>query len=199
MDGTTDYEYDWSRIEAMLKTWPGLSRRPSPAELEALVTAYAYPNGRDRASRCDPLELEDALRELIQEDEKGSHPMPRVVAARVGLIRLRAHPSVGDALEPLERDEPAEAWVLAHAIARGSATMVMMRALARRHGRDEHPVHNEATCPLCERERLLESKRIELAATHGEHWRRVFEAQDELRAYALELDQRFPWAVGLEA
>ena len=190
-----DYEYDWTRVEALLKTWPGLGRRPSPAEVEALVTAYAYPNGRDRAGRCDPLELEDCLRELMQEDEKGAHPMPKIVGARIGLRRARAHHEVAEALDDLYKSEPAEDWVVAHALARGSSVAALMVAVAERHGRNIAPRHDPAACDLCEVERLEDDNAKALQAAYGSEWRSVDEALLARLAFLAELDERFPWRV----
>ena len=192
----TIYEHhDWSRIETMLRTWPGASRI-SPDALDAYVAALVYPNGRDRAARTDdPVEVERTLLELLQEDTVGRRPPIGIVVARLGLRRVRAHAEVAEGLDDVYTAEPAEDWVVAHALDRELPIAALLIAVARRHGRDVAPDHDRDVCELCEVERLEQAKELNLEITYGSEWRKIDAATVELADYVRELDARYPWRV----
>jgi hypothetical protein len=189
--------YDWSRIEAILRTWPGASRI-SPDALDAYVSAVVYPNGRDRAARTDdPVEVERTLLELMQEDTQGKRPPIGVVVARLGLRRALAHAEVAGELDDVYKSEPAEDWVVAHALDRGLPITGLLIAVARRHGRNVAPEHDRAACELCEVERLEQAKEAGLELAYGPDWRRIDAATLELADYVRGLDVRYPWRLAV--
>jgi hypothetical protein len=187
----TDYDLDWSRVELLIKTWPGANPL-GPDRVDAYLDAYAYPNGRDRASRTDPVELERVLVELRGDDAKGERPTSAVVKDAIVRDRFTRSPGLVRALAD-EVDEPAEDWALAHALATHSPIAKLMRHVAERHGRPTNPPHLPESCPQCSVDAAERAEVERLHAEYGPEWRNVTAALDEQAAHAAQLDVEYPW------
>ena len=199
----TDYELDWSRCEALIKTWPNASNL-GPERLKAAIQAYAYPHGRDRAARCNPLELEEVLLELIQETS-GERPTPKEVANRLGVVRVRNNPGLKAALEGAEVvDDPVPDFVLAHLRAMQKAAPSLYRpemiaravAAAIRHGRNPNPMHELGKCEACARARDEDRRLVEMVERFGSNWRRKLDPEivAEVIRHQNELAELWPWS-----
>ena len=190
---TDIYEHhDWARVEALIKTWPAATRI-APDALAGYMQALIYPNGRDRAARTDdPLALERALLELIQEDTTGKRPPIGAVVERLALHRQETralHERFDREAEP-DGGPPAD-WVVAHAVALGGPELPLVLASARRHGRPLAPEHDPRACPACyviQRRRETETA---LTVHYGSGWNHNGEALDKWAQFEQELEAEF--------
>ena len=191
-DGTpSSYEYDWTRCEALVKTWPNASNlgpigsrrryRHTPIRTAAI--------GRRVATRS-------SSRRFCSSSFKkrtGERPTPKAVANRLGVIRVRNNPGLRAALATEHElvDDPVPDFVLAHLRAMQAAAPTQGRgavlaqaiACATRHGRPLNPMHDLGKCEACARSRDEDRRLVEMVDRFGPNWRHKLDPEIVARGY----------------
>lgn len=184
---------EWERVAERIKTWPGAAKL-TRADVDAYMTVFRRPYGRD-TPRCDPIELERLIDDLIAQDVRGARATP---AAMLEALRIRRRAHVSRVDEGVIRyadsfeGEPPNAQDTAHASARGLSLAGLMRAVRSKHGLDPWPEHLPGECPQCAQELAVRALEGRLEAELGSGYKRLPQYARELETLEAELAERFP-------